>query len=71
MPDLLEISFHHKNNFIIHFYFIVSDSKLQVFPESLHIMCKSALVGGIDCAQSNCYPRWNPVNGDKCWTKAR
>ena len=67
MPDLLEIPFHHKNHFIsIHFYFIDSDSMLQVFPESLHFMCKSALVGGIDCAQPNCNPSWNPVNGDKC-----
>ena len=49
MLDLLEISFHHKNHFIsIHFYFIDSDSMLQVFPESLHFMCKCALVRGID-----------------------
>ena len=72
MPDLLEFSFHPKNHFIsIHFHFIDSDSMLQVFPEGLQFMCKSAIVWGIDCAQSNCNPSWNPVNGDKYWTKAR
>ena len=45
MPDLLEISFYHKNNFIsIHFHSIDSDSLLQVFPESLHSMGSSVLV---------------------------
>ena len=44
MPNLLEISLHHKNHFIsIHFHFIDGDSMLQVFPESLHVMCRSAL----------------------------
>ena len=44
MPDLLEISFHHKNHFIsIHFHFIDSDSMLQVFPESLILCVKVSL----------------------------
>ena len=45
MPDLLEISFHQDNHFIsIPSPFIDGDSMLQVFPESLHFMCKSVLV---------------------------
>ena len=44
MPDLLEISFHHKNHFVcIHFHFIDSDSMLNVFAECLHFMCKRPL----------------------------
>ena len=67
MPDLLEISFHHKKYFIsIHFHIIDSDSMLQVFLESLHLIYISALVCGIDCTQPNCNPRWNPVNCDEC-----
>ena len=52
MPDLLEISFHHKNHFIS-IHFIDSDSMLQVLPESLHFMCNSD--------QPNCNPSWNPT----------
>ena len=37
---------------------------LQVLLENLTFMCKSALVWGIDYAQPNCNPIWNP---DKCW----
>ena len=65
MPDRLEISFCHKNHFIL-YSLPDSDSMLQVFPESLHFMYRSALVGGIDCAQPNSNPSWNPVNGNKC-----
>ena len=39
---------------------------LQVLLENLHLMCRSALVWGIHCAQLNFNPSWNPVNGDKC-----
>ena len=63
MPDLLEISFHHKIIFN-HLDFMHRDSILQVFPESLHFICISALV--IDCAQPNCNPSRKPVNGEKC-----